>query len=304
MKQWLIEQLYYTLAERKAILVLLVASTVLFLLPRLYPRLIPDMKTDFSTLPEGVELLPPASDSTVDYFDTSFAYAGRKKYYPAATLSSELFSFDPNLATEAELKRLGLPERVVRTMLNFRGKGGTFRKKEDLAKIYGLSTQDFERLLPYIVIAEKPDESLPPKIPTPASVPKLRLVDINQATEAEWQLIPGIGPAFAKRIVNFREKLGGFINVEQVGETRNLPDTVFQKIRPQLVASPILRKLAINQMDAEELGSHPYLSARQARVLVNYRDQHGPYLSVADVAKTRIFEAAEIEKLAPYLDFR
>jgi DNA uptake protein and related DNA-binding proteins len=74
---------------------------------------------------------------------------------------AELFAFDPNTATEAELLRLGLPKRTVKSMINFREKGGKFRRAEDLAKIYSLSEADFERIAQHARFPEWAAETRP-----------------------------------------------------------------------------------------------------------------------------------------------
>ncbi len=217
-----------------------------------------------------------------------------------------LFAFDPNTASKEDYIRLGLPEKTVATILKYRDKGGKFYHKEDLKKIYGLKTKDYERLAPYIQIAatmqssaQKPilsaENSKSPDFTKRTSTPVT--IDINQATVAEWQTLRGIGPAYAKRITNFREKLGGFSHIEQVKETFGLPDSTFQAIKLQLKASPVLRKIAINQASVEELKAHPYIDARQANALVSYRAQHGAFRTIDDLRQMKALTTDWLEKM-------
>ncbi|GJM35365.1 MAG: hypothetical protein DHS20C18_43660 [Saprospiraceae bacterium] len=220
------------------------------------------------------------------------------------------FPFDPNTAIETELRQLGFSDKVVKTMLNYRKKGGKFRKKEDLKKIYNLNPEVYNRLEAYIKIEEQtPIDSAAPiaglvneREVKVYDAPVLK-IDINQATPEEWQQLQGIGPAYSKRITNFREKLGGFYSIDQIAETYGLPDSTFQKIKPQLLLSRILKTIGINKVTAEELKSHPYLTWKQAQVIISYREQHGPYKSADDLRKVRILSEDLIEKLAPYLSF-
>lgn len=224
--------------------------------------------------------------------------------------AAELFAFDPNTATEADFRRLGLSERVARSIANYRSKGGTFRQRADFQKIYLLSGADFRRLEPFIEIAQAAPAGAQ-AAPRPAAysnnaqsaaVPKTTL-DINRATLEAWQSLPGIGTVRAQKIVYFREKLGGFASVEQVGESRGLPDSVFQLIRPMLAAaSPIFRKINLNTATADELGAHPYFDKRQASLILAYRAQHGAFRSVGELANIGAFKnAAWLEKVKPYL---
>lgn len=226
-----------------------------------------------------------------------------------------LFSFDPNTTTKADFIKLGLPEKTAAMILKFREKGGTFRKKEDLQKIYGLKSKDYERLAPYITLETKPAltnqkpmtaiEAKSPDFNKTATARTMQhtMIDINQADAAEWQTLQGIGPAYAKRITNFRDKLGGFSNIEQVKETFGLPDSTFQAIKTQLKASPVLQTIAINTATLEELKAHPYIDARQAAAMVSYRTQHGAFSSLDDLRQMKALSADWLEKMSPYLRF-
>ncbi len=222
---------------------------------------------------------------------------------PSTALS--LRRFDPNVVTEAELRSMGLTEVVVRNTVKYRDRGGIFSTPGDFAKIYGLEREVFDKLkdsidLPYEPsdVAKKPDEIWNDQIETPLSI------DINRANIYQWQQLKGIGPFYAKRIVNFRDKLGGFISVDQVAATYGLPDSVFSRIRNQLILSPIFARIDINNWPADSLKSHPYVSWKQANIIVNYRQQHGAYQSAEDLYQLRIFDSTFVRRLEPYLTFQ
>lgn len=217
-----------------------------------------------------------------------------------------LFPFDPNTATEEELLRLGLPKGVVTVMLRFREKGGKYRRKEDLKKIYILGEEDYLRIEPYISIAGQQEGTIPVvslDIPKAYDYQKNTVIDINKATAEEWQQLQGVGPAFSAKIVRFREALGGFTSIEQVAETRGLPDSTFQKIRLQLRHSPVFRLIDINSATAETLSRHPYMDRRTAEAIVSYRQKHGTFSSTEDLRKVYALPEGWIEKMRPYLEF-
>lgn len=104
------------------------------------------------------------------------------------------------------------------------------------------------------------------------------LLDINTADSALWEALPGIGPVLAGRIVRFRDKLGGFYAISQIGETYGLPDSTFNKIQPYLRLTKVsLKKLDLNRMDEKSLARHPYIRYKLARLIVLYRSNHGPF---------------------------
>ncbi len=221
----------------------------------------------------------------------------------------KLVSFDPNTADSDLLLQLGLSEKVVKVISNFRNKGGKFYKKEDLQKIYGLPPAQYQQLAQYINIEKiekkktytNSTKETTNKYPQKKEAP-LAPIDINRASQEDWQTIKGIGPYYSKKIVGYREKLGGFVKVEQVKEIYGLPDSVFQKIKPFVKLSDFVKKININTCTQEELGKHPYINWKQAKIVINYRTQHGNFTSVADLKEVGVLSEELIAKVAPYIE--
>src|SRR5687767_7242716 len=168
---------------------------------------------------------------------------GKSSYNESETQKGELFYFDPNTITTSGWKRLGLRHKTIQTIEKYLSKGGHFYKPGDLQKIYSLKTEEYERLEPYIRIESKTSSanehfvSSKPKDESQASkthAARYSSIDINAADTSAFISLPGIGSKLALRIVNFRDKLGGFYSVDQVGETYGLPDSTFQKIKQWL----------------------------------------------------------------------
>ncbi|WP_460683846.1 ComEA family DNA-binding protein [Niabella aquatica] len=223
-----------------------------------------------------------------------------------------LFYFDPNTLDAAGFAKLGLRDRTIKTLLNYRNKGGRFRKTEDLAKIYGLRPDEFKRLEAYIKIGTAYDAPAPKsqdntaylRTSFPENKPKYgpKVIEINSADMAAFELLYGIGNKLAARIVHFREKLGGFHSIDQVGETYGLPDSTFQKIRPQLqVNQAPVRKININTASYNELNIHPYISNKTAFTILKYRKEKGLF-SDMDEIKMLVSETGDsYDKIVPYL---
>lgn len=223
-----------------------------------------------------------------------------------------LFPFDPNAASEAELLRLGIPPKAVQTLLKYRDKGGRFKEAAALQKIYTLPPAVYERIAPYVKIApvdgafaQKPQtyQNGTSPMKRPDTRPKPTVLDINRAALESWMELPGIGEFRARQIINFREKLGGFLSIAQVGEIRMLPDSTFQQIKPFLALDHTdPRKINLNTASIEDLDAHPYCSRKQAEHIVRYREQHGAYASVEDLTHIETLrDGAWLTKIKPYL---
>ena len=219
-----------------------------------------------------------------------------------------LFEFDPNTISETGWQKLGLKNKTINTITNYLGKGGHFYKPEDLKKIYGLRKEEYEMLEPYIRI-QRTKHSIQPFI-SEKNIEELKTkpvfekttIDINATDTTSLIALHGIGSKLANRIINFREKLGGFYSIEQVGETYGLPDSTFQNIRQYLkLENPQLKKIDINKATIDDFKSHPYISNSIAKTIIAYREEHGLFSSISDLKKIKIIDDMLFNKIEPYL---
>ncbi len=133
---------------------------------------------------------------------------------------------------------------------------------------------------------------------------RIQRLPFSETDSVLLQIVPGIGALTAGRIIKHREKLGGFTQIAQLNEVYGLKPEVIPVIWEyfDFDAAPI-RKLSINRATIEELASHPYISYQEAKVVVAYRLQHGPFLELDNLLKIRIFKAEWVSKIGPYLNF-
>lgn len=130
------------------------------------------------------------------------------------------------------------------------------------------------------------------------------VVDINSADTARLQLLRGIGPVYAKRIVKYRSLLGGFVSESQLLEVYGIDTTLFNSIEPHIViSSQPIRKLKINSASLDELRRHPYLDYYQARAILDYRRSVGPLRSSDDLLKVNLLDEKTITKISPYIQY-
>ena len=232
----------------------------------------------------------------------------------AATTQGTLHPFDPNTADSAALVRLGLHPRLARRICRYRAAGGRFRHARDLARIYGMDTAALRRLRPYIRIAAAPGANPSFRKPRPLEkthyaytpypsrkLPRGRQLDLNAADSAELLRVPGVGPYFARRIVRYRQRLGGFVSPEQLREITNLPDSVQTWFR--VTAEKAQRPLRLNTATFRELLRHPYLNYEQVKAIVNYRERQGALQTLQELSLSGAFSAADLERLTPYVSF-
>ena len=302
----------FTKKERTGTIALLVLILLFALLPFLYPLFIKVKTADAVAFKKEIAALKiKQQDTATQYVKKNFDEDNYQNYYQPSeknyskNVKGELFYFDPNTATVADWQRLGVREKTIATIQNYLSKGGHFYKPEDIGKIWGLHPDEIERLMPYIQIAAK-ENNYPQKTYEAKTYDKPKyapsVVDVNSADTSAFIALPGIGSKLAQRIINFREKLGGFYKAEQVAETFGLPDSTFQKIKSRLsISNTAIKQFNINTATVDEMKSHPYLRYNLANAIVQYRTQHGNFASVADIKKIMLVTEEVFNKVVPYL---
>jgi DNA uptake protein ComE-like DNA-binding protein len=220
----------------------------------------------------------------------------KRPYVPYAATQSqhnEEFYFDPNTADSTQLLKLGLQPWQVRNIYRYRAKGGIYRRKEDFARLYGLTVKDYRRLEPYIRISAdyQPAASLFDPTPTkntlshnkgtlssnkdtlsgnkgtlsnnkatlsprnyPVKIKAGEHVALNLADTAQLRRVPGIGAYFAKEIARYGKRLGGYVSVDQLDEIDQFPKSAKQYF---VIEQATPQKLNINQLSLEQVRRHP-----------------------------------------------
>lgn len=295
------DTLYFTKSQQYGIFALLCLLIVLTAINAyLSFRTNPITPSDSSDFQQEVALF---YQSLKDIPERKSYYADNKKYSEKQQHKITPFAFDPNTISESGLTKLGLSPFAIRNIIRYRSKGGTYRSKEHFSKTYGISAEDYQQLEAYVEITTKSSEK---KYQTPPAVAKLLQIDLNKADTTELKKLKGIGSGFARRIVAYRNKLGGFYSPTQIKEVYGLSPELAESLMPQLVLdNPQLQKIDINKASVERLKSHPYFNFYQAKAIVEYRKKKGNYQSIDDFSKIESKDLSPefIQKIGPYLSF-
>ncbi len=238
----------------------------------------------------------------------------------------ERFNFNPNDATDAEFNRLGFPPYLTKIIINYRSKGGKFKYKEDLLRIYAMKPEIYAAAFPLMTLPSKTETSTqkdfqeekaiadanfvkPQNISPQANAfektstykkKDLAVFDLNMADTTQLMALNGIGRGYANRIIKFRDGLGGFYSLDQVSETYGLPPELMTEIRKRCTVSANVKKIYINKTDFIK---HPYVKYNIGKAIVNYRKQHGNFKNAEDLKNIIILDQQTIDKIKPYLDF-
>jgi competence protein ComEA len=251
------------------------------------------------------------------------------------------FKFNPNIVSKDSLLLLGVDERTASNLIKYREKGGKIKTAEKFFKIYGME-QYRDQLASFIEmeevvlvnnstdkldtssVASSKQSTSESNISTNSQVVEnrfndkvnganlenkpydkpLRMVEVNSADSLQLQTVRGIKRYTATQIMRYRDRLGGFYNIHQLEEINGLRPELFLMFKDQLkIDVDNIKKIKINSANAIQLGSHPYIGQKFGNITILYRNNHGPFKSMADVAKVKVFDQETLDRIKYYISF-
>ena len=267
--------------------------------------------------------------------DQGFASRYPKREYPKFERRGTRFPpvarvrlapFDPNALTTQGWEARGVPHFVAARLVKYQQAAGGFKARAQIKKMYGLDDSVYQRLAPFMQLPDEapkreyasnrpgPDGKFPPfasgETP-PGKFPRkphnLQPFDLNRADTTQLMQIRGIGAGRAKWVVRYRNQLGGYLRADQLDEVfvlRDAPD-LRDSLKKYTFVAPGFAPLAVNVNTApfEEMYMHPYIGKPRARLIVAFRQQHGPFRSFEDLKKVPVLKPEDVDKMRPYLRF-
>jgi competence ComEA-like helix-hairpin-helix protein len=222
----------------------------------------------------------------------------------SSSLAPVLFPFDPNKATQSELTSLGFSKTLASRIENYRNKGGEFRIKKDLLRLYGMDSSLYAQLYPYMLLPESlvKREKFVTEKKNVAKIEKIK-TDLNQADTAALKEVYGIGEKLSLRIINYRNSLGGFIQTSQLKEVYGLDSMVVNRILKNFFIPDVVEptKININTASEEVLAKHPYIKYKNAKAIVAFRYQHKAFNELDELLNIKVIDQNTFDKIKPYL---
>lgn len=231
----------------------------------------------------------PAGSSADGAFDSAARSVEPVHLYPRL--------FNPNGLSSEDWEAMGIPAHVARTIKNFEAAGGSFRFKEDLQRIYLMEDAWYTELEPFIQLPSF-DEAMEKR----SEAVETALVDINRADTADLLTLRGIGKVFSHRIIEYRERLGGFVAADQLLEVYGMDSTRFEQLLPQIIINTShIRKIRLYEADYISLVRHPYINPGLANALLSFMNQHSPLDSLGQLRQSFLISDEVYDRISPYL---
>lgn len=294
---------YFSKSERRAVLFLLTLLFVFICMWVLFP-----VKEE-ETLEQDQEGIEEIKNFLAGVHEMEESQSLQYSYDKPKKRKVVLAAFDPNSADSIDFLQRGLSPFIAHTILQYRRAGGKFRTADDFSRVYGLSSEEFKILKPYIRIAEV----FRRKQDTLHAVKKMRkdtlavykypegtLVDLNEADTTELKKIPGIGSGIARMIVAYRNRLGGFYDTAQLKEVDYVNEGMLKWFK---LENASIHRINANKAGLDKLRSHPYMNFYKAKVIMEYRRKKGKLKSLSQLSLYEEFTEKDLERLSYYLTF-
>ncbi len=284
------EPLYVSKRNRRGVVALIVVAVIIVFIPRFAQLFNSEVELDVST--EDVKAFEKAKKN----------FQNKKRNYYTKYEKKKRFSvppkkFNPNEYSAEDWMNLGLSKKQVAVLLKFTKNG--IRSNEDLKRIFVISDELYALIKDSTYYPERPKTEYTPKVVEEMKVKKL---EINAASIEDLENLKGIGPFFAKQLIKYRDRLGGFASKEQILEVWKMTIETYDKLIPQIeIDKSKIRKLKINELTPEELKNHPYLNWNQVNSIIKMRMQRGKFNAIDEIQESKLIDAETFEKLIPYL---
>jgi DNA uptake protein ComE-like DNA-binding protein len=221
--------------------------------------------------------------------------------YNYAVVSSTTFNelhpypFDPNTLDSPGFIELGLREKTIKMICNYRRKGGHFYKPEDFAKVWTLSKQEFAQLRDFIQVASYAS-------PSKSSYQAIQHIDWNTIDSASLTRVNGIGPFIAHKLLMYRDLLGGYFNGDQLKEAYRLNDTLFAHILNMSSFNQSgIKKIYINSISESDLAKHPYIGDKMGKNILLLRSSFKKFEKIEQLKQVPLMNEEKYRKIAPYI---
>lgn len=304
--KWIRELFSFSKKERNGIVGLLFIIFILLVTGKLIPLFIAPDNTDFSKWDAEVNTYLAKNGNSIPV---------KNILHPVA--------FNPNKVDSVSLVNMGLPPKVISNWLKYLHKGGRFKDKEGVKKIFGMTPGLFEQLDSFIVIprlkiakvkeagsyqgSDKSGDGIKRdtivwRTWSKRETKPVMVQELNSTDSLHLLDIPGIGPVFASRIIRYRNLLGGYYSVSQLKEVYGMREENFMAVSQYFTADQsTLKKLNINFSTVQELGRHPYVGFSAARKICKLRDKTGKFSSPENLST--VVTGDSLKKLIPYMKF-
>lgn len=286
------DPLFISKSNKRGLIIFMVLSLVVVFLPRI--AILIESDSRYAVKSEEVKRLTVARNQYERKFQFKRFLVRKKVFYPPSC------RFDPNKYDLKDWERLGLTPKQSSVVVKFCSRG--IYSNDQLQKIFVIPEQLFQLIKDSTFYPIKTLDQTKHTSEKRDYTEKLTLVDLNRADEQELDKVPGIGPFYAKNIVKYRNRLGGFNSKEQLLEVWKMDPIKYEEIERFLFVDPsAIVIMNLNSVGVDQLRKHPYFNWNIANSIVKFRAQKKTFSSIEDIKESVLIDEELFEKIKPYL---
>ena len=225
--------------------------------------------------------------------------------------SYKIYPYNPNFITDFKGYKLGMKIAEIDRLLAFRKTNKYVNSAKEFQEVTKISDSLLATMSPYFKFPDwvsnkkqypKYDNS---NLKDFSKKERIIVLDINQATKEDFVKIYGIGDAISDRILKEKEKLGAYVNMDQMQDIWGLSPEVIAELNShfKISGSTVVKKIDINNLPIKELTKFPYFKYALAKEIVTYRSMNSGIKNIDDLTKIKGFPVDKIKIIALYLEF-
>lgn len=308
LNSWFKAFLSLSKSEQRGIIVLVIIILMIAMGNLLLPYFVSSRsELDFNKYKSEIELFLSGQQTLIDsvYIENLQNSGEIDKAFAVQKIKP--FHFNPNKLPIDAWKKMGFTDRQIRTIKNYEAKGGKFKRKEDLKKIYSISDVEYEIIEPYIVIPASSISNTGKVIEKKTIDRKIiyKNIEINSADSSGLTESLGLSPWLAQRTILYRDILGGYANKNQLKEVYGITGKMYNSFESYIdVDTSLIRKIDINNINFKELLKHPYFDYSITKAVFNTRSKIGSFSSVEQLKLIDDINDSIFNKVRYYLYIR
>ncbi|MFK5854803.1 MAG: helix-hairpin-helix domain-containing protein [Bacteroidota bacterium] len=295
-------------SEQRGIIILVILILLLAVVNLLLPYLVESRsESNLKKYKSEIESFIGEQQHLIDSANIEFLQNSGEIDRAFAIQKIRPFKFNPNKLPVEAWKKMGFTSQQIRTIKNYEAKGGKFKRKEDVKKMYSISDIEYEIIEPYIHIpsAYKSSTGKAIKKKPSSRIVNYKTTEVNSADYEGLQSSLGLSSWLAKRTISYKNALGGFVNKEQLKEVYGINDSIYAGIKKYLIVdTSLIQKIDINNIEFKRLLKHPYFDYNTTKTLFNTRDKIGSFSSINQIKLIEEISDSTMNKISPYLYFK
>ena len=190
--------------------------------------------------------------------------------------------FNPNFVDAEYWKKIGFENKLAIRLQKFINSGSGIKESNDLKKVYGMKKEWVELIKDSIILEQFH-------------------IDINTANAESFEAINGFGEKISRRIIKFRNSLGGFYSVQQLKKVYGIDSNVIAQNYDVFTLTTVQNKINVNTSGLKNMVKHPFINGQQGEEIVKIRSVYG---EIDSAALQNIFTSKEWNEVKHYLKWK